>query len=151
MKKNSKPNTFARVLFILYCAVLLWLLFGRNLGWNEELTYKQMLQQNMNLTPLYTIKNYLRVVLYRTNDTLFTHCLINLLGNVLLFIPIGYLLPKLWKSLRNFFIFLLFVLLSILMVELTQLFTLLGSFDVDDIILNVSGMLIGYIIWAIAK
>ena len=103
------------------------------------------------LTPLYTIKNYLQVVIYRTNDSVFIHCLINLLGNILLFIPAGYLLPKLWEKLRNFFVFVFFSLLMLFIVELTQLFTLLGSFDLDDIILNISGMIIGYLLWVIKK
>lgn len=151
MKKTSSRQPFMRFLFLVYCAAMLWLLFGRSFGWDDGLTYREMLQKSINLTPLFTIRNYLQVVLYRTNDAVFGHCLINLLGNILLFIPIGFLLPKLWKTMRNFFIFIIFVLLLILLVELTQLFTLLGSFDVDDIILNLTGMIIGYLIWAISK
>lgn len=151
MKKRSSQQPFMRFLFLIYCGVMLWLLFGRSFGWNADLSYRQMLEQNINLTPLYTISNYLQVVLYRTNDSVFIHCLINLLGNVLLFVPIGYLLPKLWKKQRNFFLFLCSCLSMILLVELVQLFSLLGSFDVDDIILNISGMIIGYLLWAIKK
>ena len=151
MKKRSAQQPFIRLLFLIYCAVMLWLLFGRSFGWDDGYTYEQMLRKNINLTPLFTIRNYLRVVIHRTNDDVYWHCLINLLGNVLLFIPIGILLPKLWKKPRNFLVFLLFALLLILLVELTQLFTLLGSFDVDDIILNICGMIIGYLCWAIRK
>ena len=69
--------------------------------------------------------------------------------NVLLFIPAGWLLPRLWKPMRNFFLFLLTCALSILLVETVQLFTLLGSFDVDDVILNLGGMLLGYLSYAV--
>ncbi len=151
MKKRSAQQPFVRILFLIYCGVMLWLLFGRSFGWDDGLSYKQMLQSNINLTPLYTIKNYLRVVIGRTNDAVYVHCLINLLGNVLLFIPIGYLLPKLWRRQRNFFVFVGCALLTILAIELTQLFTLLGSFDIDDIILNLSGMILGYLLWRITK
>ena len=150
-KRSNHQHPFLRFLFVVYCSIMLWLLFGRSSGWTEGLSYQQMLQRNINLIPLYTIKNYLQVVIHRTNDEVFTHCLINLLGNVLLFIPIGYLLPKIWKKQQRFFVFLLSVLLLIIIIELTQLFTLLGSFDIDDIILNLTGMIIGYLIWRITK
>ena len=151
MKKRSAQRPFLRFLFFLYCAVMLWLLFGRSFGWDETLTYEQMLLRNINTTPLYTIKNYLRVIVDRTNDSVYLHCLINLLGNVLLFIPLGFLIPKLWKKLRNFFEFFFITLLLILFIELAQLFTLLGCCDVDDVILNMTGLTVGYCIWAIFK
>ena len=140
-----------RFLFFLYCAIILWLLFGRSFGWDKGLTYEQMLLQNVNTTPLFTIKNYLRVIVQRTNDSVYIHCLINLLGNILLFMPIGFMIPKLWKKLRNYFKFFFITLLIILAIELLQLFTLLGCCDVDDVILNMTGLTAGYIIWTIFK
>ena len=151
MKKRSTQRPFMRFLFFLYCAIILWLLFGRSFGWNKELTYEQMLLQNVNTTPLFTIKNYLRVIVQRTNDSVYIHCLINLLGNILLFMPIGFMIPKLWKKLRNYFKFFFITLLIILAIELLQLFTLLGCCDVDDVILNMTGLTAGYIIWTIFK
>ena len=65
---------------------------------------------------------------------------------MVLFIPIGFLLPRIWPKLRNFFLFVLVCTASILLVESVQLFALLGSFDVDDIILNLGGMITGYIL-----
>ena len=146
MKKRALTSQpFLRFLFLLYCAVMLWLLFGRSSGWTQGLTYREMLGQNINMTPLFTIRNYVHVVLHHSNKALVAHCVINLLGNVLLFIPAGWLLPKLWKKQRNFILFLLTCTLSISLVETLQLFTLLGSFDVDDLILNLAGMTLGFI------
>ena len=146
MKKATPARqTFARFIFLIYSLALLWLLFGRSFNWDNSSSYKEILSNNINLTPFYTISNYLQVVIYRTNDAVFVHCLINLVGNILLFIPIGYLIPKLWKKMRNFFLFIFCALSSIFIVEILQLFTLLGSFDVDDIILNFIGMFIGYL------
>lgn len=143
-KTNFQP--LWRFLFLLYCAVMLWLLFGRSQGWVDGLSYRQMLRQNMNLQPFFTIRNYLTVVLEGTNPSVFAHCLINLLGNVLLFIPAGFLFPRLFPKLRNFFLFFILCFLIMGFIELLQLFTLLGSFDVDDLILNLFGMLIGYLV-----
>ena len=143
-KKQSSRKPFLRFLFLVYCGVMLWLLFFRSRGWVEGVPYRQLLEQNINLTPFLTIRNYLQVVIHRTNDAVLVHCFINLAGNVLLFIPAGYLLPKIWKKQENFFRFFFTCLLSILLVELVQLFSLLGSFDIDDLILNLAGMILGF-------
>ena len=145
-KRKSTRHPFIRFLFVVYGIIMLWLLFGRPQAWSEGLTYKQMLQQNMNLTPLLTIKNYWHVVQHSSDPALLRHCIINLAGNVLLFIPIGYWLVRLWPRFRNFFLFVATCAAIILLIEALQLFTLLGSFDVDDIILNLGGMTVGYFI-----
>lgn len=151
-KRKSKVNTqpFWRFLFVLYLALMLWLLFGRSPGWTAGLTYREILRNNISLKPFYTIDNYLNVIKNYPESSYFTQCIIELAGNILLFIPAGWLLPRLFKAMRKFFPFLLTCALSIVFVESLQLFTLLGRFDVDDIILNISGMLIGYIIYAIS-
>ena len=146
-KVNTQP--FWRFVFLLYCTTMLWLLFCRSHGWIEGLTYEEMLRQNINLTPFLTIRNYLYVIIHRTNKALIVGCIINLAGNVLLFIPAGWLLPRLWKKMRNFFVFFATCAFSIFLVETLQLFTLLGSFDVDDLILNLGGMSIGFICYSI--
>ena len=150
-KRHNAAQPFLRFLFLVYCAVMLWLLFGRSYGWIEGMTYQEMLQQNVNLTPLLTIRNYLYVIFHRSNEALIVHCVINLLGNVFLFIPAGWLLPKIWKKQRNFFLFFLTCTLSILLIELLQLFSLLGSFDVDDLILNLLGMTVGFLFFHICS
>jgi len=64
-------------------------------------------------------------------------------GNVVMFIPFGFLgwvFPKL-KNLRD----LLFTFVaSIVIVEGLQYFTRLGIFEVDDVILNTFGVFLGY-------
>ena len=144
-KKPQKRIRASRVLFVIYCAAMLWLLFCRSPGWIPGLDYEEQLRANINLVPLYTIKNYLQVVMKRTNDDVLLHCIINLGGNVLLFIPAGVLLPKIWPKQRNFFRFFATCAGIMFLVEVLQLFTLLGSFDIDDLILNLIGMTLGFI------
>ena len=105
----------------------------------------------MNLIPFHTIDNYWKVVLRWEFTPLFFHSVINLGGNLFLFIPIGYFLPKLWKMLRGFFPFLLTCTMAIVLIELLQLVTLLGSLDIDDLILNTAGFLTGYGIYLLVK
>lgn len=147
--KSTERQPFLRFLFVLYCAAMLWLLFGRSRGWVAGLSYREQIKGSINLIPFYTIRNYLYVIIHRSNDSVLVHCIINLVGNVVLFIPAGYLLPKLFPKQRNYFRFFLTCTGSMLLVELLQLFTLLGSFDVDDLILNLFGMTIGFLIYTI--
>lgn len=153
MKKKHYPKSTPlwRFLFVVYAVILLWLLFDRPSGWGSELSYAGQMRQNMNLIPFYTIGNYWQVVKRMDFTPIFYHCVINLGGNIFLFIPIGYFLPWLWPCLRKFFPFLLTCVLSITLVELLQLVTLLGSLDIDDLILNLFGMLLGYVCFMIFK
>ncbi len=149
-RRKERQSPLVRFLFLVYCGVMLWLLFGRSYGWIEGLSYEQMLRQNINLTPFLTIKNYWRVIYHRTNEAMIYHCFINLFGNVILFIPAGWLLPKIWQKMHNFFRFFFTCALCIFLVELMQLFSLLGSFDIDDLILNLFGMTLGFVYYHIS-
>lgn len=153
MKKKHYPKSTPlwRFVFVVYVAILLLLLFDRPDRWGSELSYAQQMRANMNLIPFHTIGNYWQVVKRMEFTPIFYHCVINLGGNIFLFIPIGYSLPRLWPCLRKFFPFLLTCVLSITLVELLQLVTLLGCLDIDDLILNLFGMLLGYVCFMIIK
>ena len=148
-KKSNDATPFLRFLFVVYAALLLWLLFDRPVARDPAFDYAQQLREHMNLVPFHTIGNYWQVVKRMEFTSLFYHCVINLAGNVLLFIPIGYFMPRLWPFLRNFFSFLLACVMAVTLVELLQLVTLLGSLDIDDLILNLFGMLVGYTLYMI--
>ena len=150
-KKSTDSTPFLRFLFVVYAGVLLWLLFDRPIAQDPVSDYAEIMRGNMNLIPFHTIGNYWKVVTRWEFTPLFRHCVINLGGNVFLFIPIGYFLPRLWPFLRNFFSFLLTCTMAITLVELVQLVTLLGSLDIDDLILNLFGMVVGYLIYMIFK
>lgn len=150
-KKQADSTPFLRFLFVVYVAVLLWLLFDRPVARDPMIDYAQRMRENMNLIPFHTVGNYWKVIRRMEFTPLFFHCVINLGGNIFLFIPIGYFLPKLWPMLRKFFPFLLTCVMAIVLVELLQLVTLLGSLDIDDLILNLFGMLVGYLIFMISK
>ena len=75
----------------------------------------------------------------------------NLVGNIVLFIPFGFLLPLCMKQGCNFFVMLLNAFLFVLGIEVFQLFSAFGAFDVDDILLNCLGAVMGYCLYIIAK
>lgn len=71
---------------------------------------------------------------------------INILGNILMFVPFGFLglLHKKYQNFKTLFITFFSVLI---IVETLQYFTRLGVFDVDDLILNTLGLYLGYFIF----
>ena len=93
-----------------------------------------------NLVPFRTIAEYFGV-LRGGSVTLF---LVNFAGNILVFVPLGLLPPLLWRRCRGAWGAALTALCS-LFVELCQIFT--GrSVDVDDLILNTLGGLLGWLL-----
>lgn len=133
-----------RLAAVLYGAWMLWLLFGQRLGTQ---IYEQQLADRVNLIPFATISRYMQMIRTLTDPGLFRHALVNLVGNVVLFIPLGFFLPYFCRPLRGFLRTALTVLALIVVVELTQYVTLLGSCDVDDLVLNMAGALMGYPVW----
>ena len=69
----------------------------------------------------------------------------NLIGNTLPFIPFGFLLPTTYRKKCSLFKVLLLGFLFVLFAETVQFYTNLGTFDVDDIILNMSAIFLGYL------
>ncbi|MGC4018991.1 MAG: VanZ family protein [Muricomes sp.] len=74
----------------------------------------------------------------------------NLAGNILIFIPYGFFISMASRS-RGFFMTLFYSFGLSLCVEVFQLITKVGSFDVDDILLNTLGGVMGYILFSICN
>lgn len=142
MKKNGV--TFAKWGFGAYCLLMLWLLFGQRIGTGA---YGDP-WQNINPELFSTIKWYVYTLREVEDPEHRRQAVINLVGNVVMFVPAGFFLPVLFEKARNIFVFLLSALGIIFAVELTQLATALGCCDIDDLVLNLPGMLLGYLFWA---
>ena len=144
---KNKTRSFLRfwswILFTVYLGLLVYFLFfaeamGRNF---IERSYQY------NLIPFHEIRRFL---VYR--QILGTQVVIlNLVGNIVAFFPFGFFLPLLLHKLRYFGKTICFGMLFSVLVETIQLFSMVGSFDVDDIILNTFGTMIGYIGFEIAN
>jgi len=94
-----------------------------------------------NLRPFHTIE-----FMYRAKYLSTEFQYKNLGGNLLGFTPLGIVLPLLFRRLRSFFRVIAVVFAISLCFEIIQLCTGLGIFDVDDLILNTAGGMIGFII-----
>lgn len=75
----------------------------------------------------------------------------NLFGNVLIFIPFGFLFPLCDVRNRSWWRMAGAGFLLSLGIELFQLFSAFGAFDVDDVLLNVSGAFAGWLIYCLCS
>ena len=71
--------------------------------------------------------------------------------NVLLFIPIGVLLPMIWKRCQNVVLCLIAGGVISIMIEGSQYITKRGFVQLDDIVTNVMGTFIGFLLFMIVK
>ena len=139
----------AGLLFAIYAAAMLYLLFFRlrndalfELALSEG-GYWELVRGFVNLTPFDTIVRFLRTI--ETQEGYFVrHAFINLVGNVVMFVPLGVFLPLLWRKMRAYWRFFLLCALAIALVEAAQALLLRGSADIDDLILNLAGATIGF-------
>lgn len=92
----------------------------------------------INLTPFMTIDRF-------TNFRNFGMSMVNLVGNIVMFIPLGYLIPLLWEKTRRFWKILLIGIFLSCFIECFQLF-IDRTVDVDDVLLNTIGVILGYLI-----
>lgn len=92
---------------------------------------------NINLVPLRTILPYLSEI---KSDYAF----LNILGNIICYIPLGLLIPITFRTLRSFWKVTLFSFVIIFIIECLQFLLLLGYFDVDDIMLDMLSAIVGY-------
>jgi len=135
-----------RAAFVVYVGLMLWLLFGQRMEAGFAWVDPEQIWDRVNLRPLRTIKNYLWVLENDRSLPAVKHAVVNLAGNVVMFVPLGFCLAALFRPMRNFWRMLLCTVVSICLIEVLQLVTSLGSCDIDDLLLNVTGTTIGWCI-----
>ena len=137
-------------LFYLYLLINMTLLDGglgrenivESITRNEREEY---LRWFVNLRPFRSIYQvYIRGFIKGYVNAYYT--LVNLMGNLMVFAPLGFFLPLALKAQKKWFVFLPTVLVIVAAVEALQFAFMVGSCDVDDLILNVSGTMIVYLV-----
>jgi glycopeptide antibiotics resistance protein len=146
--EQSQVKWFKRA-FIVYIYVLMYYLFvyQRSMDFSWMVfggfpTLFERMQERINLIPFTTIYRYLLTMNYATG---MRTIVVNIGGHMLFFSPLGYFLPRLRARFQNWTIFLGTIVLMMVLIELIQLLSMSGSFDVDDIILNTIGAMLGFI------
>lgn len=124
-KKLIFYKEFMILSFIIYCMALF-----------ETVTFQDVTWSTSNFIPF---KEILR---YKMFSNLFIK---NVIGNVFLFVPFGFFISYFLNITKQKVVFIMAIITSIC-IEVTQL--MIGRvFDIDDIILNVSGAMLGFYIY----
>lgn len=132
-------------IFTIYILTLIYIVLLKN---GDSLVFEFMRKQSLNeklshaqIIPFLTIKELI------FEPISYSISIKNLLGNIIIFSPLGFLLPIVFSKLNSLRKIFPIVLLSSLIIELIQLFTGFGTFDIDDLILNTLGGIIGYYLY----
>jgi len=130
IKDKEKINKISLLIIAVYYCILLF-----NMTFFARFT-------NVNSYNLIPFKTIYEIIL---NNSLYS-IIINIFGNLIVFMPIEYFLIKLF-NINKFKINFIISFIIILMCEIIQYVFKLGVFDVDDIILCVSGMMLFYSVY----
>lgn len=123
-------NKFYKFLIPFYTVFLLYLMF---FGFGRS----QYSINIVRLIPMFSTAGFIKeTILWKT-------VIVNVFGNILMFIPFGFL-GIVFPKLNNFKFLILNFLSAIVLIKSLQYFTRLGVFDIDDIILNTAGVSIGF-------
>ncbi len=146
MNDTGRPSRLAKagkiiwsILFVLYLALLVYLtMYSRYYGRGYD-------HRSMNFVPLRTITQYLNANINR--NIIVT----NLLGNIAAFMPMGFLLPLVSKKFNGFFKTVLLSAGFSFVIETVQYILAVGAADIDDLILNTAGAIIGFLIFLLFR
>ena len=145
----KKSRNMQKVIFFLYLLIVVRLIIFKYpievlreiaASWEKNVILEGL--DTANFTLFKTIRMYIDYA-YKLNS------FENLAGNIVVFMPFGFLLPSVLVWGRNFLVMLLNAFIFVLGIEVFQLFSAVGAFDVDDILLNCVGAVLGYFIFLI--
>ncbi|MFI3171073.1 MAG: VanZ family protein [Eubacteriales bacterium] len=140
-RSRKRIRKLGKCLFVLYVGFLLYFLLITELYGRTEIRTDYA----YNLELFKEIKRFWN---YRESLGI-TVVLANLIGNVVVFVPFGFILPIASKY-KSFIAVIVYSFLLSLSIECIQLVTKIGSFDVDDLLLNTIGGCVGYLTFSIA-
>lgn len=130
-KNKEKFELYKEILFLCFMLYILCL-------------FQVVTSQDINMTSGNNLIPFKEIFRYSFGQRLFVK---NIIGNVIMFIPYGFF-ASLYVDIKKWWQALIIVLLASLSIECTQL--MIGRiFDIDDIILNLIGGLLGYFIYHI--
>lgn len=154
MQPNYALHKFVRIILIsafwVYLYLLVYLTVFKRLS-NETISMSTV--ENYRLGASFYFNNSVNLIPFKTIFAYINHppnaktALINIGGNILAFLPLGILVPAILKGLRNYRKILLTALGASLSIEIIQMLLRIGSSDIDDIILNILGGLLGYAVF----
>lgn len=162
--KVFKKETW--ILFSLYSFIILFMLLFQRIiiritdNYINGITYNRyilspldseglfdFLKYNSNIIPFKNTIGYLNGSHHVNMDIIIN----NTLGNILIFLPLGIFLPLLFKKYSKFTKVIIASTVISFTIEVLQIVLKIGKFDIDDVILNVIGSIIGFLLLKMIK
>jgi len=137
-KRERIEAVFLYGVFICYILFLIKLLLLSRVSLLDLFNSQRTLDRSINLIPFYSIKEYI----FSNSATIKKFAFGNVAGNIVIFIPLGAYL-SLFKNNKRVITNLLFIFKVSLFIEIIQGLLGIGASDIDDIILNCLGGLVG--------
>lgn len=151
--KKRKFKVLMLSLFFTYISGILYYtlfnpLYNRNFA-VTGLTLKAFVNylKSCNFIPFKTISSYVKQFFIFSEEITQEVILLNLIGNFICLIPLCMFIPFFFKKFKKRKMFIFLIILIAFTIELFQLITMNGAFDVDDIILNSTGCILFYLLF----
>lgn len=133
---------------MIYCLNLMYILFldpdfGRTIT-HDVISFQDYIRSHVNLNLFQSIQLFIDG--YQMGVVSVETLLRNLVGNMVVFMPMAYFLPILFSKQRKFRYFLPTLFFIVFSVEALQVFLRTGSGDIDDLFLNVVGGVLMFIV-----
>ncbi|MBR5596277.1 MAG: VanZ family protein [Lachnospiraceae bacterium] len=106
---------------------------------------------NFSVTKIIPFKINLKPFVHMWDYADKKEAILNLVGNITMFIPLGIIFPIVYKNLNNHAKVIAVGIGFSVVIEILQLLCFERTTDIDDLIMNSSGYIIGYIIYLIVK
>lgn len=141
LKNDSWKHEIASIFFIFYILSLYQITALRwgGLGWDLE----KMVQRRtrVNGQPFTMLWDW-------TVKGVWWHLFYNVVGNCIWFIPLGVMIPAIYKEFRKRPFWVIFIGMTVSSsIEVMQYIFCTGVTDIDDVIFNTLGTAIGYFFW----
>lgn len=147
--KNKRINIAREIILFIFFVYFLFLLLltifkgGRIEFSNQFNSYMYREHGLLGIINIVPIKETINTFMH--SETGMRNSLRNIIGNILVFMPLGFFIPLLFDKFNNFKKVLKVGCLSSLAIELSQLFVGSNVCDIDDVIYNTLGALAGFI------
>lgn len=140
IRHTTKHQKMGWVLFLMYLALLVYFLFfAESFGRTDPKTRGY----SYNLVPF---KEISRFWIYREKLGI-RAMMLNIVGNIVAFMPCGFFLPIVSRRSKKWYNTVIISFMFSLFVETIQLISRVGSFDVDDLLLNTAGGILGFVLY----
>lgn len=157
VKKYGYDKSLLKINLIIYFLVYIIMIFNLTLfdelygrqgltavSWNREML-NNYFNESFNIIPFRTIKLFINGF---NRGIVSKHVFYeNIYGNILAFIPFAFFIPLIFKKVDKYFKFLIIMVIIVLQIEILQFITMSGACDIDDVILNLVGSSIAYLIF----